>query len=101
MKTFGLKEKDWEIVVKQLINPLKAHGAQVWVFGSRARGNHHPFSDLDVLYDLNGQRLPLSQVAGMQQSLEDSSLPIKVDFVNVADLAESYRDSVFRDRTAV
>ncbi|MBE9540577.1 MAG: nucleotidyltransferase domain-containing protein [Proteobacteria bacterium] len=31
------------------MNPLKNQGANVWIFGSRARGDHQEYSDLDLM----------------------------------------------------
>lgn len=47
--SFGLRPKDWQTVQSLAIKPLQALGARVYVFGSRARGDHTEFSDLDLV----------------------------------------------------
>jgi predicted nucleotidyltransferase len=48
----GLSEKNFKLVEELALKPLKSVDARGFVFGSRARGKHHPFSDLDILYRL-------------------------------------------------
>lgn len=97
---FGLNERDWKIVQERAIRPLKDRQAKVWIFGSRARGDQKEFSDLDLLYEIRTP-LPLSEIGKIQEDLEESRLPIRVDLVDLRDLAEGYRPSVMRDRKAV
>lgn len=98
--TFGLREEDWQTLVEVALSPLKSvAGIRLWVFGSRARGDHKPFSDLDILID--GPSLPPGLLALVRERLEESSLPINVDLVLESELASSYRDGVLRDRKEI
>ncbi len=94
---FGLTPSDWEIVRTTCIDPLKKLGVKVWVYGSRARGDHKKFSDLDILYHGN----PGAVIHSIKEALEESRLTIKVDLVSADDLAESYRSNIFKDRREV
>jgi predicted nucleotidyltransferase len=99
MNSFGLESKHLEILQKLVFIPLKKKmGCKVWVFGSRARGDHQKFSDLDLLIEGNVDPKILSKV---REDLDESSLPIKVDIVLNSELAESYRNSVEKDRVLV
>ena len=95
MTQFGLEERHWQAVQDLLVKPLHNAGCQVWVFGSRARGDHQKFSDLDVLVAGKPGDTLLGQI---REDLEESMLPIKVDIVLEHELADSYRASVERDR---
>ena len=98
MKSFGLEPQHRVLLEKLVLAPLRAMGCQVWVFGSRARGDYKKFSDLDLL--IEGQ--PSAQLLGeICENLEESSLPIKVDLVVESNLAESYRPNVLRDRILI
>lgn len=97
---FGLEERHWRMIEDLVLNELRARGARIWVFGSRARGDHQPFSDLDLLYEADGP-LPFSVTGQISERLENSNLPIKVDLVAWSDLAESYRPSVLKDRVSI
>lgn len=66
--------------------------------GSRALGYHRPFSDLDVLFEFDdGARHDLL-ISEIMERLENSNLPIKVDLVNRADVAQSYRLQIEKDK---
>ncbi|MGE4132943.1 MAG: nucleotidyltransferase family protein [Bdellovibrionales bacterium] len=97
---FGLTESQFSALSEIAIQPLKAAGARVWIFGSRARGDHKPFSDIDVLYSFSGGH-PSGLVGQVAENLEESRLPFKVDLVNEQDLAPSYRAGVLDARVEV
>jgi predicted nucleotidyltransferase len=99
MNLFGLESRHFEILQKLVFTPLKSkEGCKVWVFGSRARGDHQRFSDLDLLVEGKVDPKILSKI---REDLDNSSLPIKVDIVLDSALAESYRKSVEKDRVLV
>nr|WP_246203201.1 nucleotidyltransferase domain-containing protein [Vibrio aestuarianus] len=59
-----------------LSNPLVE---RAWVFGSRALGTFKESSDIDIA--LEGQSLTLNEIAMMLDTLDQSSLPYKVDLL--------------------
>lgn len=69
------------IVDKEIAGP----GVRVWLFGSRARGNAKPFSDIDIAVEHDG-RLSRTRFAELRASLDESLIPF---FVDVVDLAEA------------
>jgi predicted nucleotidyltransferase len=95
---FGLEPRHFEILSEILINPLHAAGCKVFIFGSRARGDHRAFSDIDILIDGDA---PQSLVNSIEEQLDDSQLPIRVDLVQLKDLAESYRTGALKDRIEI
>lgn len=63
-----------------LISILKKHDAdRIGIFGSRARGDDRPDSDLDVLVDFNKTKSLLALVS-IEQELSET-LGIKVDLL--------------------
>jgi predicted nucleotidyltransferase len=92
---FGIEQRHRELLSKLLVAPIKEAGGQLWVFGSRARGDHRKFSDLDILV---AGPVPLGLISSVGEKLEESSLPFRVDLVFEPNLAESYRDRVLRER---
>lgn len=96
---YGLTDEQFETLTKLVINPLKANGAIVWIFGSRARGDHRSFSDIDVLFDVkDSNELPKGFLSKLKEAIEESRLPFKVDLVNVNEMAESYKVGALKDR---
>lgn len=94
---YGLSDSDWKWVESEIIQPLKLQGATVWIFGSRARGDHKRFSDVDLLFEA-GKPLPRGFLSTLRERAEESRLPVQIDLVDVNDLAASFRDGVFRER---
>ncbi|MBD2434348.1 MULTISPECIES: nucleotidyltransferase family protein [Fischerella] len=90
--------------IEELLLPLKEeilriaakYGAyNVRVFGSVARGEARPDSDVDFLVELEPQRTLLDQIA-LMQSLEEL-LGRKVDVTEPETLHELIRDKVLRE----
>jgi uncharacterized protein len=99
---FGLDLKHFQLLEKLVINPLKNSGFKIWIFGSRARGDHRPYSDIDLLYQFPEQSTDFSRlISRLKEELEESSLPYKVDLVDINDLAESYKQNILRDRVEI
>jgi hypothetical protein len=74
----------------------RTHGAKrIRVFGSVARGEARPDSDLDLLVDLEAGRGLLDLVA-IKQDLEDL-LAREVDVVTEAAVSPYLRDAVLRE----
>jgi predicted nucleotidyltransferase len=100
---FGLTSAEWGMIEKLALEPLRRLGATIYVFGSRARGQHQKFSDLDLLYELPPQspKPSLHIIGDIKDGLVESNLPIKVDIVDLDELANSYRPSVMKDRVRI
>ncbi len=91
----GLSESEYQFVLDTIQKPLVKNGATLWLFGSRARGTHSPYADVDLLIEGELNRSLLSE---LREKLEESNFPFKVDLVPDAELADSYRANVYKDR---
>ena len=99
---FGLKPEDLELLEELLFSPLRKHHSKIWIFGSRARGDYKPFSDIDILYQIpKNYTITLSDISDIKERLEQSNLAYKVDIVNIEDLAESYVEEILKDRVQI
>lgn len=94
----GLSDSEWSFLLEELILPLKRHGAQVFLFGSRADGRYKKFSDVDLLYKPLIGPIPAAEVYRLLSKMEESEFPYKIDLVSDGELAQSYRDSVERSK---
>jgi len=84
----AVEQNHWE----ELTSILKAHlpGRRVWAFGSRAsRRRVKRYSDLDLLID--GDGLSFREAALLDEALDESRLPFKVDLVQTAGLTPEFR----------
>ena len=97
---FGLSEEEYKLLDIKCIHPLKALGAKVWIFGSRARGDYKEASDIDVLYEA-GPTMGWATLGKIESALDESRLPYKVDLVDFKNLAESYKEGVLIERVEV
>jgi len=81
---------------KDILKISRQHGARrVRIFGSTARGQTSPTSDLDILVDMEVTRSLLDIVA-IKQDLEDM-LGCKVDVVTESALSPYIRQEVLKE----
>lgn len=72
----------------------------VVAFGSRARGDHKPMSDLDLAV-LGDSPMSLSERAAVEEAFSESDLPMKVDLVDWATTDASFRRLIERDAVPI
>lgn len=72
---FGLKSSDIDAI--QAILKTHPNVDQVHIYGSRAKGNFKPGSDIDLC--LFGSKLDLSELLQIDQEIDDLLLPYKCD----------------------
>lgn len=73
----------------------KIQPRKIWIFGSRARGDHQPRSDVDIAFDT-----ACSQPAWADFKLDaDEHLPtlLDIDMVRWADASDELRTAILRD----
>ena len=83
--TFGLRQRDTDEIVRALQKFPSIREATI--FGSRAKGNHKPGSDVDIA--IKGESIDHSVVASLAFALnEESSSPYFFDVVHFEALSE-------------
>jgi predicted nucleotidyltransferase len=86
-----------KFIIKNVVEPIRLLGGEVYVFGSRALGTSVKYSDLDLLIRCSDNiELIKREISKISEFLEDSSFPYKVDIVLESELAESYKPSVLK-----
>lgn len=93
---FGLAEKEYQFILEQVANPLRRLGAEVYCFGSRARGQDRKFSDLDLL--IESEKDLSKKISLIEEQLVRSNFKYKVDLVSSENLAESYKENIFKEK---
>ena len=86
-----IEPHQWE----ELAAILRMHlpSRRVWAFGSRATGHRvRKFSDLDLVID--GEAVPLNEIALLDEALDESRLPFKVDVTQMTWLAPEFRERI-------
>lgn len=93
---FGLSPEQFRYILKTVVDPLRSENAKVWCYGSRARGDHKPFSDLDLMIESDHDLS--SELAEIREVLINGNFPYKVDLVQLSEFADSYRPGFERDK---
>jgi len=71
--------------------------AEVWAYGSRVTGRNHEASDLDlVLRGPNLEPVPTGQLSDLADALDESDIPIIVQFHDWPSLPPSFRPEIKR-----
>jgi|YelNatPaOPRAMG01_1025707.scaffolds.fasta_scaffold151390_2 predicted nucleotidyltransferase len=70
---------------------------RVIFFGSRARGNNRPASDLDIALDGKGGLLPPNLKGELSERYEMSLIPYRVDVVDLSETTQEFRDEVEKE----
>lgn len=65
----------------------------VWLFGSRVSGKAKPMSDIDLALDA-GKSLDLKILGNIRDAFDASSLPMKVDIVDLQSIDGGFRNII-------
>ncbi len=84
-RKYGLLEKDIDSIVSVLSENHKID--KIILFGSRAKGNYNPGSDIDI--SIKGQLLNINDILESNIKLENLSLPYKIDLIIYDRIKES------------
>ncbi len=73
---------------------LEKASINFYIYGSRAKGTSSKFSDIDICY-----KEPLSKELKwqLQEDLENSNLPFKVDLVDYNKCSEDFQELIEKD----
>lgn len=93
---FGLKSDEYDYINKQVVAPIEAQGGRVFCYGSRARGDHNQYSDLDLMVEAGKDLSTL--ISQLQELLSQGNFPYKVDIVELRHFADAYKPGYMRDK---
>lgn len=84
--------------LQEVLQILATHvpALEVRAFGSRVKGTAKPYSDLDLAV-MTTEPMPLAQEAALKEAFDESSLPFKVDLLDWAATAPSFRQLIEQD----
>lgn len=88
--------RDLEIVRDIVLTSTQKYGVKVYLFGSQARGDAHPLSDIDVAILPSGP-LPASLMFNLRDALEESDVIRTVDVVNLDETDAAFRARVLEE----
>ena len=92
---FSLVERAIQVIVTIITNKLPQ--AKVYLFGSRARGDHTPESDIDIAIDTGG-KIDSSLLSQIKEEVEESTIPFTVDVVDLHTISDDFKKQILKDR---
>ncbi len=93
MKPADIKSmKDLEKIIKEI---FKGKRVRVFIFGSRARGEHTQRSDLDIGF-ISEEDISY-EISLLREFLEESNLTFAVDIVDLNRTSKDFREAVIKE----
>ena len=90
-------ENRWYATIRDLASRTLGPGpVNVYLFGSRAVGTARPASDIDVAVESSG-RLATGALPRFREALEESSIPVRVDVVDLDEAGPTFRERVMKE----
>lgn len=77
-----------------LLKLSNKYGVSFFAFGSRVKGTHRKFSDLDICIKT---LISDAQLSHLEEDLEESDLPFKVDVVLWDRCSEDFKNNIAND----
>jgi predicted nucleotidyltransferase len=71
--------------------------AKVYLFGSRARKDNTPQSDIDIAID-NKTKIDSSVLSNIREEVEESTIPFTIDIVDLNNISKELRDQILKDK---
>lgn len=68
----------------------------IYLFGSRARGNHTERSDIDIAIDL-GRKMAIKEIAKARGVLEGLNLPQKIDIIDMHSISTTMKEFILKE----
>src|SRR5712691_10019771 len=90
--------REWALgeLRRMVLDALSEHEAEVWLFGSCARGQVRQHSDIDIAI-LPRDELPVGFFGELTADIEDSNIPYDVDVVDLRHAAPALVEEVQRE----
>ena len=91
-----------EELIKASVEVIKKYlpNAVVIVYGSRARGDYKPNSDLDVAI-LTENKIPASLMAQLREELDELPTLVSFDLVDLNSVSEEFKRTVLKEGKVV
>lgn len=90
------REKILLVLKKIVLDTLRDNSVDVYLFGSWARKEEKRTSDIDIAI-YSDSDIPLSKWVELRERVEESSLPYKVDIVDLSKANPTIREKVEKE----
>jgi uncharacterized protein len=89
-----IKQDEQKII--EIITKYIPH-AQIYLFGSRARKDNSPQSDIDIAID-NKNKIDFLILSNIKEEIEESTVPFTVDIVDLNNISEDFKTQILKDK---
>ena len=80
----------------KILEKLRDYSVQIYLFGSYARGEARPTSDIDVGI-LPKEPLPIGLLAELREMLFESVIPVNIDIVDLSQTDDNFKQRVLQE----
>jgi len=91
-----MKNNRLSVLKQMVLHHLTNENVKVVLFGSRARKDNHTASDVDIGL-LAAGRFNNIKITLLKEKIENSTIPYKVEIVNLADVSEDFITEIMKD----
>jgi len=88
-------KETYKLELLRIIHKHLPH-CKVLLFGSRATGKQRPGSDIDLALD-NGQKIPWEIITRLLVAIDDTTIPMKVDLVDLYTVTDDFKEQVLKE----
>ena len=92
---FGLEDRHLDFIRETLKKYISDPSAKFYIFGSRAKGKHKEYSDVDIAID--SQDLTSETKSKLELEFENSTFPYEVDIVDLNSIKETFKNLIQND----
>ncbi|OGK22155.1 hypothetical protein A2866_06775 [Candidatus Roizmanbacteria bacterium RIFCSPHIGHO2_01_FULL_39_8] len=85
-----LDQKTTREIKKIVFHYLDPKRDKIFIFGSRAIGEHRKFSDIDLGIE-SKRKIPALIIEDLKEALEESDIPFTIDVVNFTEVSSRFR----------
>ncbi len=79
-----------------VLQSLKSQNVGIVLFGSRAREDSRPYSDVDIGIIPHGA-FDKTRITILREKIEESTIPYKVEIVNLEEASEEFKKGIMKD----
>ncbi|MEI0602750.1 nucleotidyltransferase domain-containing protein [Brachyspira alvinipulli] len=87
----NLSDNEINIIKDILKNHI--YEGEVYIFGSRVRGNNKKFSDIDLAVNIN-RKLSLSEISAIKDDFDESDLIYTADIIDYNSISEEFKNII-------
>lgn len=92
---FGLEERHVNFIKETLKKYIPNPSAKFYVFGSRAKGKHKEYSDIDIAIDCPD--FTAKTKSKLELEFENSTFPYEVDIIDLNNIEKNFKNLIKDD----